>query len=461
MLKNDRIELTIESLAYGGRGVARTPGGVVVFVERGLPGARVVARVDRVKKRFAEAVAERVLDPGPDAVEPFCPHFGECGGCLHQDLAYPRQVAEKQRQLAEALERIGRVTFGRIDPLIPSPETRAYRNKMEFAFSGQGRGLALGLRERRGHRVVNVAGCGLMDSRAMDLVEAVREFARTSGLPAWDARSGNGFWRHLVLRRSWTNGDFLAQVITTPARRGSERVADLLDGLMENCDFLAGASHAVRKSRKALAFGEALAASVGADHLQERLAVAGRQVRYRVSAGGFFQPNTAAAEKLYELVRDMAGLTGGETLADLYCGSGGVGLALARDLETGRVVGVDSAGEAVDEARAAASEAGLGNCEFFRADLETGQGMPPVMSEWGAVDVVVADPPRGGLTDGALERVSALKPSRLVLISCDPPALARDVARLARDYEPARLGGVDLFPHTPHMEAVSLLTRRV
>ncbi len=454
MQKNERIECEIESLAYGGRGVARTEDGIVVFVERGLPGARVLARVDRVKKRFAEAVVEQVLEPGPDAAEPFCPHFGACGGCSHQDLAYERQVMEKQRQLAETMERIGRVSFPTVDPLIPSPETRAYRNKMEFAFSGQGRGLSLGLKERASGRVLDVTGCGLMPEQAMGLVEAVREYARRTGLPAWDPRTGQGFWRHLVLRCSRSEGTWLAQLITTPATKGFARAADLCDGLMENMEHLAGVSHALRKSRKALAFGEALVSSVGEDHVIERLQVAGREVRYRISAGGFFQPNSAAAEKLYELVRDMAGLTKESTLADLYCGSGGVGLALAPDVN--KVVGLDSAAEAVDEARAAAREAGLGNCVFARADLETGQGMP----ELGAVDVVVADPPRGGLTDSALDRVKAMNPERLVLVSCDPPALARDVARLAETYEPVRLGGVDLFPHTPHMEAVALLTRR-
>ncbi|MGE4551477.1 MAG: 23S rRNA (uracil(1939)-C(5))-methyltransferase RlmD [Desulfovibrionaceae bacterium] len=449
-----RIEVRIESLSYGGRGLARFEG-LAVFVTGGLPGSVVRARVTRAKPRFAEAAVEAVVTPSPDAVAPFCPHFGRCGGCLLQDLAYPRQVAEKARQVSDAMERIGRTAFAEVRPLLASPEERGWRNRMEFAFAGSGAGLLLGLREGGSHAVVDVTGCGLMAGQAMEILAAARAFCRAGGAPAWDPKTDRGFWRHLVLRRSRATGEFLANVITTPAGRWLDQGRALGEVLLDRFPKLAGFVHSVRRDRKALAFGERTVAQLGRDAIEERLEVDGRSVVYRVGPEGFFQPNSAAAERLYGLVRELAGLTGTETVADLYCGSGGVALALADRARA--VVGADAVESAVAEARRAARDNGVLNCRFEVLDVERA----PWPADLPAPDVVVADPPRGGLTEGALDLATGLGAKRLVLVSCDPPALARDVARLtaAGAWTPQVLAGVDLFPHTAHVEAVALLTR--
>ncbi|MEF2145566.1 MAG: 23S rRNA (uracil(1939)-C(5))-methyltransferase RlmD [Desulfovibrionaceae bacterium] len=447
MQKDQIIQCEIESLAYGGRGVARLDGRVV-FVERAVPGQIVKAQVTKVKKRFAEAVAVEEVRRSPQYVEPACRHFGECGGCLHQDLNYEVQLSEKAHQVEDAMRRIGGVEFAEILPALASPKTLHYRNKMEFAFSGQGEGLALGLRRRNGKTVVDVPGCKLMDPQALELMTEVAAFCRESNVDSWSPKTRAGFWRHLVVRRSETNGVLLAHLITAPDRTQAD-VGKALGEYLVNELGVGGFVHSTRKSALELAFGEHRVWSFGRDHLFERLNVGGRELRLRITAEAFFQPNTPAAELIYGAALDFAGLTGSEDVLDLYCGAGGLALAMAGG--AGRVIGLDLIENAVRDGKVNAQENALTNCFFEAADLD-GEGV--VLPK---ADVVVVDPPRGGMSAALLASLRAMAPERIVAVSCDPPALARDVAQLG--YAAERLVAVDQFPHTPHVECVALLRR--
>lgn len=443
--KNSLVECEITALALGGRGVARV-GGMVLFVERGLPGQRVLARVDRVKKRFAEARTEEILTPSPAQVEPFCPHFGVCGGCLFQDLDYAEQLRWKARQVADSLARIGGVADAEMRPILASPQTRAYRNKMEYAFQGQGQDLALGLKERGGHRVVDVTACGLQVPEAMALLAAAREFCRNSKVPAWDGR-GRGFWRHLVVRTAAQG--ILAHCITAHEPRHFKAAQALGHALKAAVPGLVGFAHSTTAQRTALAAGEQGILALGQDHLLENLG----GLTLKVSANAFFQTNTQAAELLCAEVRDLAGLTGAEVVYDLYCGVGGLALTLAP--KAARVYGLEVSEEAVADAQENARRNGLDHCEFL-----AGRVGPKLVRDLPRPQVVVCDPPRAGLDDAALALLQDMTPERIVAVSCDPATLARDVARLNPLYALAAVRPVDLFPHTAHVETVALLRRR-
>lgn len=444
--KNDRIECEITALALGGRGVARVDG-LVVFVERSLPGQRVLAQVDRVKKRFAEARAVEVLRQSEHWRAPFCPHFGTCGGCLMQDLDYAEQLRWKNQHVADALARIGGVWSVDQRPILGSPEVVHYRNKMEYAFEGDGAGLRLGLKERGGSRVVNLTDCRLQSPESASLLNAAREFCRASGVAAWNGRH-RGFWRHLVIRQSTVTGQILAHCITSPDSRHYKTAAALGQALKEAVPALTGFAHSTSSNRASLAVGEEGILALGADHIEEELG----GLRFRVSANAFFQTNTAAAGLLYAEILDMAGLTGAEVVYDLYCGVGGISLTLAR--HAARVYGFEISEEAVADARENAAANGLDNCLFTagRVDADLFRDLPHP-------EVLVCDPPRAGLDDAAREAILELAPRRLLAVSCDPATLARDVALLAPNYSLAAARPVDLFPHTAHVETVALLTR--
>ncbi len=445
--KGAELELDVEKMAFGGKGLARVEG-FVVFIDGALPGSRVLVRVTKAKKRFAEAETVKVLDPGPHAVPPFCTHFGKCGGCMFQDLDYAEQLRWKTEHVADSLARLGGAEGFFVAPALASPETRHFRNKMEFAFSGGGTRLALGLYRRGSDSLVNVEHCGLQSQLCMDVVRHAREFCRRVGVPAYDPRTRKGVWRYVVVREARATGQALAQVITGPAPDGGA-ARSLCDDLMAAFPALTGAVHGVRSSNQAVAQAERTAYVSGTNKIEERLL----GIRYRISADAFFQTNTLGAELLYQAAVDMAGLSGSETVLDLYCGVGGLGLAAAS--KAARVVGVESLEAAVRDAEANARLNNLTNCTFHAGDvLET----LATMTE--APDVAFTDPPRSGMHEDAVRALAALAPKRIIYVSCNPATLARDSALFAEQgYALAEARPVDLFPHGPHIESVARLER--
>jgi 23S rRNA (uracil1939-C5)-methyltransferase len=456
--KDEVVRCAIESLAFGGRGVARVDG-MAVFVAGGLPGDTVDARMVRVKKRFAEGVAETVIEPSPHRVEPRCPHFGTCGGCALQDLDYPEQLAQKAAQVASALQRIGGVEdLGMIPPL-PSPDVWGYRNKMEFAFEQRPDGLHLGLRQRsEGGRelppVLDIDECHLCAERDVEIMLAVREFCRKSGVAAYDPAADTGFWRHLVVRHTLA-GEIMAHVITTGNEAHFEEAEALGEVLVEKFRTLTTYVHSSRTRRSTLAVGEKVEFRLGHKFVEERLPRDSGEVRYHLSPDAFFQTNSAGAAGLFKTIADMGEFNGTETLLDLYCGVGAIGLYLADRVD--RVVGIERSEDAVGKAWGSAKLNKAANCEFHAANLDG--GLPEELS-LPHPDVIVVDPPRSGMSPGTVEAILELAPEKLIAVSCDPATLARDVKRLSEKYELSRARAVDMFPHTYHVETVALLTRR-
>ncbi|HXF97068.1 MAG TPA: 23S rRNA (uracil(1939)-C(5))-methyltransferase RlmD [Gaiellaceae bacterium] len=444
------LELRVDSLAYGGNGVARADG-FVVFVRGGLPGDRVRARVTKAKRSFAEAVAEEVLEPSPQRVPAPCRHFGVCGGCRFQDLAYEAQLAAKEQQVRDALVRIGRFPDPPLEPIVPAASLYGYRNKLEYSFSAGEEGVELGFhRAGRWDEVVGIEECLLTTPLGNAIRLAVRDWAREEGLEPYDQRTGAGYLRHLVVREGRNTGQALVLLVTAPGERfDTGYFCDVVRRFPEvrSVQWAVNDTPAERTTLPARVLW-------GEEAIEEELL----GLRVRLRPGAFLQTNTEMAERLYALVRDYAALTGRERVFDLYCGTGTIGLVLAG--QAAEVVGVELSEEAVACARENAALNGTANARFLAGNV--GQVLEQAVAEAGAPDLVVVDPPRAGLAGKALRRTGELGAPRLVYVSCNPTTLASDlqVLRDEHGYELRRCRPLDMFPHTPHVESVSLLERR-
>jgi 23S rRNA (uracil1939-C5)-methyltransferase len=443
----DEIELRIDSLAYGGNGVGRL-NGFVVFVRGGLPGDRIRAQVTKVKRGFAEGVSVEVVEPSEHRVAAPCRHFGTCGGCRFQDLVYEQQLAAKEQQVRDALERIGRIPEPPLEPIVPAVSLYQYRNKLEYSFTQTEAGVDLGFhRAGRWDEVVGIEECLLTTELGNRVRLAVRDWAREERLEPYDQESGRGYLRHLVYREGRNTGQALVVLVTAPGERFE--VGYFVDVLrrfpeVRSVHWAVNDTPAERTNLPTrLLWGE--------EAIEEKIL----GLRFRVRPGAFLQTNTEMAERLYELAREAAGLTGAERVFDLYCGTGTIGLSLAAGAR--EVWGVEISEEAVACAIENAELNGIGNACFVAGNV--GHALEELVERVGRPDVVVVDPPRAGLAGKALRRTGALQAPRIVYVSCNPTTLASDlrVLREEHGYELQRCRPVDLFPHTPHVECVALL----
>ncbi len=447
--KDQELELTIDSLAYGGNGVARL-NGFVVFVRRGLPGDRVRARVTKVKRSHAEALAVEVVEPGPERVDAPCAHYPACGGCRFQDLAYEAQARAKEEQVLQAVRRIGGLEDPPLEPILAAEEVFHYRNKLEYSFTRTPAGPALGFHKAgRWDEVLEVERCWLTTDLGNQIRGAVRDWARAAALPVYDQAEQTGYLRHLVVREGRNTGQALVQLVTAP---GDLAGADELIAALRRFPEVQSIHWAVNDTPAEIT-NLPTTLLWGEEAIEEELC----GLRFRIRPTAFLQTNTRMAERLYELAREFAGLGGEETVYDLYCGIGTIGLLLAGGALT--VWGVEASEESVACALENAELNGISNAAFFAG--EVGEAVAELRDRAGPPDVVVVDPPRAGLSGKALRRIGRLEAPRIVYVSCNPTTLAGNVKTLAADwgYTLERACPVDMFPHTPHVETVALLER--
>ena len=446
--KDQELDLKIDSLAYGGNGVARL-NGFVVFVRRGLPGDTVRAKVTKVKRNHAEATALEIVDAGAPRVEAPCEHYPACGGCRFQDLAYEAQIGAKQAQVADALARIGRLEGFELEPIVPAESVFHYRNKLEYSFTEEDGRVALGFhRAGRWDEVLDIERCWLTTDLGNAIRNRVKAWANENGLRPYDQESQEGYLRHLVVREGRNTGQALLVLVTAPGELDEESFVAVAQEFPE-----------VRSVHWAVNDTPAEITNVpsrllwGDEAIEEEIL----GLRFRVRPNAFLQTNTEMCERLYSLAISYAGLTGDETAFDLYCGTGTIGLSMAREALT--VWGIESSEESVACAVENAELNGLANAAFFAGDV--GADVDELRDRAGAPDVVVVDPPRAGLAGKALTAVGSLEAPRLVYVSCNPTTLAGNAKALVSDfgYTLERVRPVDMFPHTPHVESVSLFTR--
>src|SRR4051812_27807761 len=446
---DDEIEVAVDSLAYGGNGVGRL-NGFVVFVRRGLPGDTVRARVTKVKRNHAEALATEVVAAGPKHVAAPCAHYPACGGRRFQDLAYEEQAAQKHAWGADSFRRLGALPDPTLEPIVPAEEIFGYRNKMEYSFTQLEDGPTLGFHKAgRWDEVLEIEKCWLTTDVGNAIRNAVRDWAREERLQAYDQEAQSGYLRHLVVREGRNTGQALVMLVTAKGERFErEHFVDVLRRFPE-----------VRSVHWAVNETPAEVTNLpsellwGDEAIEEELL----GLRFRIRPNAFLQTNTRMAERLYTLAIDAAALTGNETVYDLYCGTGTIGLSMAANALT--VWGVEISEEAVACAIENAHLNGIANAAFFAGNV--GQSLEELRERAGKPEVVVVDPPRAGLAGKALKRLGELGAPRIVYVSCNPTTLASDVKTLREGYgyELLRVTPVDLFPHTPHVESVSLLER--
>src|SRR3954471_8364858 len=446
---DDEIEVSIDSLAYGGNGVGRL-NGFVVFVRRGLPGDTVRARVTKVKRNHAEALATEVVAAGPKHVAAPCAHYPACGGCRFQDLAYEEQVAQKHAWVADSFRRLGGIPDPPLEPILPAEEIFHYRNKLEYSFTQLEDGPTLGFHKAgRWDEVLEIEKCWLTTDVGNAIRNAVRDWAREERLQAYDQEAQSGYLRHLVVREGRNTGQALVMLVTAKGERFErEHFVDVLRRfpVVRSVHWAVNETPAeVTNLPTELLWGD--------EAIEEELL----GLRFRVRANAFLQTNTRMAERLYELAIEYAGLTGDQTVWDLYCGIGTIGLCMASRALT--VWGVEVSEEAVACAFENADLNGIANAAFFAG--EVGASLEELHDRSGDPDVVVVDPPRAGMSGKAVRRLARLQPKRIVYVSCNPTTLAANVKDLTKEhgYRLTRARPVDMFPHTPHVETVALLER--
>ena len=439
----DELELTIDSLAFGGAGIARTDG-YVVFVQGVVPGDRIRAVIGKRKRAYAEARATEILQPSPERIAPRADH----PGAPWQILRYERQLEVKQAQVDDALRRIGKLDSFALEPILAADEQWRYRNKLEYSFgTGTDGALECGFHAPgRWDEIVAVSDCLLASERANQARERIVDWCREQRLTAYDRRSGEGLLRNLVVREGRRTGAIQVRLVTAdkPLDRDSLiRTGEGLDGLLWTR--LSAVAETTQGGETELLRGS--------DRFEEELG----GMRFTISAQAFFQTNTEMAERLYGLAIDYAAPNGFERVYDLYCGIGTIATLLSP--RVAEVWGLELIPESISDAIANARANEVDNTRFFAGDVRL--ALRELVQTAGRPDLVIVDPPRAGLSQKVVRRIIEASPSRLVYVSCNPTTLAPNAAQLVQaGYELRRVRPVDMFPQTPHIECVASLERR-
>jgi 23S rRNA (uracil1939-C5)-methyltransferase len=456
--------ILIEDYAAEGKSLARVDG-KVIFIENAVPGDIVDVRLSKNKKDWAEGHITAFHRYSPDRVEPFCAHFGVCGGCRWQMLPYSLQLRYKQQQVEEVLRRIGKVALPPVTPILGAPETERYRNKIEYTFSSRRFLLPGELHDPNITSQQNVAGfharglfdkvvdidvCHLQKEPTNQLRKAIRDFGLKNELSFYDIKEHSGWLRNLQLRIC-TTGEVMANLVI--GYEEESLVKELKELLMQQFPGLTTLLVTVNPKWNDSITGLEPRILFGKGYVEERL----EDFRFKIGPKSFFQTNTRQGEGLYRIARDYAELSGREIVYDLYCGTGSIGIFLSR--QAARIVGVEAIEEAVDDARENARLNGVGHARFFAGDvIDVCQG--EFFEREGRPDVIITDPPRAGMHAGLVNTILEIGAPTVVYVSCNPATQARDLSLLDAKYAVTRVQPVDMFPHTHHIENVVQLKKR-
>ena len=457
MKKGQVYEGRIETVEFPNKGKIYLPEEEkTVIVKNGVPGQKVRFSVNKIRKGKAEGRILEVLEPSEKEIPPSCPHFGQCGGCTYQNLPYEEQLKLKEGQIKAMM---GEAVDGPYiwEGIQASPRKEAYRNKMEFSFGDEYKDgpLALGMHKRGSfHDIVNVQECRIVDEDFRKILSSTLEYAKNSGLPYYHRMRHTGFYRHLLVRKAVKTGEILIDLVTTTQEEflrhfDSQGWVETLRSL-ELSGRIAGILHTRNDSVADVVKDEGTDILFGEDYFYEELL----GLRFKITPFSFFQTNSLGAEVLYEKARSYIGETKDKVIFDLYSGTGTIAQILAPVAK--KVVGVEIVEEAVEAAKENARMNGLSNCTFWAGDVLK------VIDELGEVpDLIVLDPPRDGVNPKALEKIIRFGVEKMVYIACKPTSLARDLEMLqGRGYQVERMGCVDLFPGTYHVETVVLLSHK-
>ena len=457
------LNITIESYAAEGKSIARLEDGKVLFVDNAIPGDVVDIGITKDKKSWASGKMIRLVTPSPQRIEPFCQHFGVCGGCKWQMLPYPQQLIYKQQQVWDQLQRIGQVALPEMSAILGSPRERYYRNKLEFTFSTQRYRTYEEIQERSEtfmpepamgfhapglfDKVVAIHTCYLQDEPTNLLLKVLREYTEANNLAYYDFKSQYGWLRNVIIRVT-TTGEVLINLVMHHEEKAARE--GILQHIIDNIPGITSLNYTLNGKVNDTIYDQEVICYSGKPFIEERL----ENFRFKISPKSFFQTNTYQAEALYRVTRDFAGLTGEEILYDLYCGTGSIGIFCSKGAK--KVIGIEAVDDAIKDARENAAINGIEHCSFFTGDVEK-ICTDAFFEEHGRPDVIITDPPRAGMTEKLILQLLKMRAPRVVYVSCNPATQARDLQLLDAAYKILRLQPVDMFPHTHHIENVALL----
>jgi len=452
-------DIAIIDIAEEGKGVGKTDD-LVLFVEKAIPGDVVDVELMRKKKSFGEGRIQTLKKASEYRVEPFCEHFGVCGGCKWQHMTYDAQLLFKQQSVENALTRIGKVDTSSMEPILASGQTEYYRNKLEYTFSNK-KWLttlddnvedmnmdALGFHvPGRFDKILNVSHCYLQEDPSNVLRNSVREFAVANALSFYDLRDHSGVLRNLIIRISST-GELMVIVVFAYPEEG--QVELLMSFIKDKFPSISSLLYIINQKKNDTIFDQEIEIYNGRDFIYEEM----EGLKFKVGPKSFYQTNSAQAYELYKITRDFAGLSGDELVYDLYTGAGTIANFVAKYAK--EVIGVEYVPSAIEDAKINSEINGVKNTKFYAGDMKDVL-TASFIAKHGKPDVVITDPPRAGMHTDVVARLLEMESPKIVYVSCNAATQARDLTLLAEKYDVVRIKPVDMFPHTQHVENVVLL----
>ncbi len=452
--------LTVHDIAEEGKGVARAED-LVVFIEKAIPGDVVDAIVYKKKKKFAEAKIAKIITPSPERVEPFCSHFGVCGGCKWQHMDYGAQLKYKQKSVLDALQRLAGLDVSHAEAILPSSQDKYYRNKLEYTFSNK-RWLtsqddiiedekelnALGFHvPLRFDKILKIDHCYLQANPSNDLRNSIAEFAVQNNVSFYDLRAHEGALRNLVIRTSST-GELMVIVIFAYPEEG--QVELVMEFVKTQFPQITSLLYIINQKKNDTFSDQEVLLYNGRAYIEEEM----EGLKFRIGPKSFYQTNSLQAYELYKITRDFADLKGDELVYDLYTGTGTIANFVAKMAK--KVVGVEYVPDAIVDAKINSEVNGINNTVFYAGDMKDILNND-FINQNGKPDVVITDPPRAGMHPDVVERLMEMEADKIVYVSCNAATQARDLIRLKEKYDLVRIKPVDMFPHTQHVENVVLL----
>jgi len=454
-------DLIVTGYAAEGKSIARHEG-KVIFMENAVPGDRVTVRITKDKKDWAEGRILEIKSYSPERIDPFCSHFGVCGGCQWQMLPYEKQLEYKQDQVVQSLRRIGKLDLPAINPIMGAEITRFYRNKLEYTFSNRRYLLPRELGDPEISSLQNAAGfhargifdkivdvdvCHLQQEPTNRIRKEIKSWGLEKGVSFYDIQQHEGFLRNLMLRICRT-GEIMVNLVF--GHRDESLQSDILQRLKDRFPEITTLLYTINTKKNDSIFDLSPVVFHGRGYVIEKL----EDFSFKIGPKSFFQTNTSQGERLYQVVRNMAGLKGDETVYDLYCGTGSIGIFLSNRLK--KLVGIELIPEAVADADENARLNGVGHARFFTGDA-TLLCNDSFFNVHGRPDLIVTDPPRAGMTDKLVSTLLGIAAEKIIYVSCNPATQARDLAMLGEKYHISAVQPVDMFPHTLHIENVTAL----
>ncbi|MBQ6569618.1 MAG: 23S rRNA (uracil(1939)-C(5))-methyltransferase RlmD [Clostridia bacterium] len=449
--KNDVIEVEITGMTSEGNGVGRYEG-TAIFIPDTAEGDRVRAIVVKLAKNYAFGKAVEILTPSPDRIETDCEVSRKCGGCVFRHISYNAELKIKAQRVKDALTRIGGFENLQVEPIVGAQMPDFYRNKAQLPVRADADGNPMvGFFAPRSHRIIDCGGCKLSPAEFEEISAVFTGWMSDFNISPYNEEQNSGTVRHLYLRKGFKTGEIMVCVVSRvfPVPHTDE----LVKRLSEKFDCIKSIVINVNPQKTNVILGERCVTLFGRDYINDYLC----GLKFKISPLSFYQVNRDQAERLYGLAAQCADLRGDEVLLDLYCGTGTIGLSMAKSVK--KLIGVEIVPQAIEDAKKNAAENGIENARFICADAAKAAVM--LAGENISPDVVILDPPRKGCSPELLETVAGFEPEKIVYVSCDPATLARDMKILNElDYSPKTVIPVDMFPRTSHVEAVVLMTKR-